>query len=132
MRNSGMLKIDRGNSEEARKTLKIAIETIKNGCSVVIFPEGTRSKNGEIQNFKKGGFILALNGKIPIIPTVISGTQYVVCKKSKLIKRGTVKIKFLPAIDTNNADYEQRHKLVQFVRESVVAEFDPEYNKEIV
>ncbi|KAA3617119.1 MAG: 1-acyl-sn-glycerol-3-phosphate acyltransferase [Calditrichaeota bacterium] len=128
MRNSGMLKIDRGNSEEARKTLDEAIGTIKNGCSVVIFPEGTRSKSGQIQNFKKGAFILALNGRIPIIPTVIMGTQHSV-SKNNLIKSGSIKIKFLPAIDTTNADYEQRNKLVQIVKENIVSEFEPDFNK---
>ena len=129
MRNSGMLKIDRGNSDEAIKTLEEAIGTIKDGCSVIVFPEGTRSKNGLVQNFKKGAFILALNGKIPVIPTVISGTQYVVPEKNKLIHRGTVKIKFLPAVNTNASEFEQRNKLGQLVRESVILEFDPEFNK---
>ncbi len=128
MRNSGMLKVDRGNSEDARKTLIKAIDTIKDGCSVLIFPEGTRSKTGQIQNFKKGAFLLALNGKIPIIPTVISGSQYTMTP-NKCIKRGTIKIKFLSAIDTNNTDYEKSNKLVQLVREKVVAEFDSDLNK---
>ncbi len=130
MRNSGMLKIDRGNSEEAKKTLEEAIKTIKDGCSVIVFAEGTRSRTGQIQNFKKGAFILALNGKIPIIPTVICGTQYVVPKKDKLIKRGTVKIKFLKPVETEHTEFEQRNNLVRAVRESVVSEFEPEYNRE--
>jgi 1-acyl-sn-glycerol-3-phosphate acyltransferase len=129
MRNSGMLKVDRGNSEEARKTLEEAIKTIKGGCSVIIFPEGTRSKTGQIQNFKKGGFYLALNGKIPIIPTVISGTQYTVSEKSKLLKRGTIKIKFLPAVNIENSENGQISKWVGLIRESVVSEFESEFNR---
>ena len=129
MRLAGILKIDRGNSTEARKTLDKAVETIKNGCSVIIFPEGTRSKTNEIQPFKKGGFIMAIQGKIPILPAVISGTQYIVPKGSGLVKTGKIKIKFMPEISTDNYTYEKRNELVKKVRAIMVAKFEPEYNK---
>ncbi|MEJ2545447.1 MAG: lysophospholipid acyltransferase family protein, partial [Calditrichaceae bacterium] len=59
----GMIKIDRGNSAKARATINEAIDVMKKGVSVIIFPEGTRSREGNIRPFKKGGVILAINGK---------------------------------------------------------------------
>ena len=129
MRLAGILKIDRGNSAEARKTLEKAIQTIQKGCSVIIFPEGTRSKTNEIQAFKKGGFIMAIQGSIAILPTIISGTQYIVPKGSGLVKIGHIRIKFMPEVDTKDYSYEQRNKLLHKVRDIIVKEFDPAYNK---
>lgn len=130
MRYAGMLPIDRGNSDEAKKTLQRATATIQNDkCSVLIFPEGTRSKSGLIENFKKGGFILASQGKIPIIPTVIEGSLNIVPKGSFLVKMGKMKIKFLDKVDTNNYTYETRNNLVKDVRNKMIDAFDPEFNR---
>jgi len=129
MKLAGILKIDRGNSSEARKTLDKAVETIKNGCSVIIFPEGTRSKTNEIQPFKKGGFIMAIQGKIPILPVVISGTQYIVPKGSGLVKTGKIKIKLMPEISTHSYTYAKRNELLKEVRAIMIAAFEPDYNK---
>jgi len=129
MRLSGILKIDRGNSNDAKKTLDKAIKTIKNGCSVIIFPEGTRSKTNEIQTFKKGSFIIAIRGEIPILPAVIAGTQYIVPKGSKLVKTGKIHIKFMPEVSTEEHTYETRNKLLKEVRDTMITEFDPDYNK---
>lgn len=129
MRMTGMLEIDRKNSEKARKTLDKAIATIKDGCSVIIFPEGTRSRTNEIQPFKKGGFILAINGKISIIPTVINGTQYIFPKGSKILRSGTAKIKFLKEINADNFSYDNRNALVDYTRTQMIAAFEPEFNR---
>jgi len=131
MRLAGILKIDRGNSAEAKKTLEKATQTIKNGCSVIIFPEGTRSKTNEIQNFKKGGFIIAIQGAIPILPTVIAGTQYIFPKGSRLVKTGNIHIKFLHPVDTELYSYDKRNVLVNEIREMMVNEFDPNYNYKV-
>ena len=112
MRMSGMLPIDRGNSSEARKMLDKAIDTIKAGCSVIIFPEGTRYHTGKVNIFKKGGFMLALKGGIPIAPTVINGTQNIVRGPLKLIYGGTIKISFLPTVPTNILTADDRNTLV--------------------
>jgi len=130
MRASGMLRIDRGNSEQAKKVLDRAITTIKEGCSVIIFPEGTRSKTGEIQNFKKGGFILAMNGKIPILPMAISGAHHIVTKGYILRKSGQIKVKFLKEIGTEGIEYEKRNELVDLTRQQIIAGFEPDFNKE--
>jgi 1-acyl-sn-glycerol-3-phosphate acyltransferase len=125
----GMIKIDRGNSEEARKTINEAVEILRKGVSIIIFPEGTRSRTGEIQPFKKGGFILAMNSQIPIVPVSISGSQYVQRKKSLVLVRGNIKIRILPPVNTAGLKLEDRNTLVQDVRNRIIDAYDPEFNK---
>ena len=129
MRYAGMIPIDRTNSEEAKKSLQKATETINNdNCSVLIFPEGTRSKSGLIENFKKGGFVLAIQGKIPIIPTIIEGSLNIVPKGSSLVKMGKMRVKFLKKIETKDYVMETRNKLVKEVRTKMIDSFDPKFN----
>jgi len=94
MRLVGMLEVDRGNSQQAKKTIIKAIDVVKSGVSVIIYPEGTRSRDGNIQKFKKGGFILAIDGQIPIMPMVISGSREIMSKKSLHLHKGEIRIRF--------------------------------------
>ena len=71
----GTVFVERGNKESSRKAIRTLVNTVKNGRSVVVYPEGTRSKTGEILPFKKGGFHLAVQAKAPVIPMHISGTH---------------------------------------------------------
>ena len=130
MKLAGIIAIDRGNSAKAKQTIDKAVQTVKNGVSVIIFPEGTRSKDGTIQRFKKGAFILALNGGIPITPTVISGSGNIMEKKSMKLKHGRIKVQFLDPISTENLKYESRNQLVEKVRNQIIENFDPDYNKD--
>ncbi len=129
MKMSGMLPIDRANSAEARKTLDQAIQTIKDGCSVIIFPEGTRSKTDEIRPFKKGGFVLAVKGHIPIVPTVIEGSQHMFPEGQSTVRPGKIRVRFLPPVDTGGMTLEDRNLLIKQTREQIAAHFDPAYNR---
>ena len=75
MRNVGYISIDRSNRQSAFESLKLAADKIKSGVSVLIFPEGTRSLDGKIRPFKKGGFVMAIDSGVPIVPVVITGTR---------------------------------------------------------
>lgn len=125
----GMIKIDRGNSAQARQTINNAVKVIKNGVSVIIFPEGTRSRDGSIKQFKKGGFILATTGKIPIVPLVISGSHRIMKKRSLHLRKGKFKIEFLDPIQTEDKRFDDRNKLVNEVRQKIIEHYDPNYNK---
>jgi 1-acyl-sn-glycerol-3-phosphate acyltransferase len=74
MRGVGYISIDRSNRKSAFESLKQAALTIRNGTSVLIFPEGTRSRDGRILPFKKGGFVLAVDAGVPVVPIIIKGT----------------------------------------------------------
>ncbi|MEJ2052831.1 MAG: lysophospholipid acyltransferase family protein [Calditrichaceae bacterium] len=129
MKLTGMIKIDRGNSAKARKTISEAVESMKKGVSVIIFPEGTRSREGNIKPFKKGGVILAINGKFPIIPMAISGSFHIMKKNNLILQKGTIKVHFTERIDTDNFDISDRNKLIEKVRNSIIEKYDPEYNR---
>ena len=70
---AGVIFIDRSNAERAAKSIESAAKQIRQGKSVVIFPEGTRTKNGQIGKFKKGGFNLAIKAGVPIVPLATVG-----------------------------------------------------------
>lgn len=126
---AGIIKVDRSNREKALKSIDTAVETIKKGVSITIFPEGTRSHDGNIHKFKKGAFVMAMKGQIPIVPVAISGARYILKKHSLRLKPGKVKIIILDPIDPSNYDYESRDKYAEDTRQIIINNFDINYNK---
>jgi 1-acyl-sn-glycerol-3-phosphate acyltransferase len=130
MRGAGYISIERKDRKKAIRSLKQAAKRIKTGTSVMIFPEGTRSPDGNIGEFKKGGFVLAYDAGVPITPIVINGTWSIMSKDSLRIKPGNVTLSILPAV--NVADYPKTEKprLINDVRENILKEF--EANKTLI
>jgi len=108
---SGTIKIDRSNHEKSVSSMNNALEIIRKGVSVVVFPEGTRSDDGQIGSFKKGGFVLAIRGEIPIVPVSISGSRFILRKHSHRVKPGKIKIIINDPIPTVGMKYQDREKL---------------------
>ncbi|MBN1408555.1 MAG: 1-acyl-sn-glycerol-3-phosphate acyltransferase [Calditrichaceae bacterium] len=129
MKIAGMIKIDRGNSAKARETINEAIDVMKKGVSVIIFPEGTRSREGNIKPFKKGGVILAINGQFPIVPIAISGSFHIMKKNNLHIRKGKIKVHFIEPISTKNYHIADRNILIDKVRDLIVENYDPEFNR---
>ena len=118
---AGHIKIDRGNLESAVKSLKeAAIVLKKRGYSALVFAEGTRSLNGEVGRFKKGGVILALSMGIPIVPVSISGSASLAAKGVYMVKSGKIKMTIGKPISTEGKDISARHQLVSIVRDEVI------------
>ncbi|MBL4651725.1 MAG: 1-acyl-sn-glycerol-3-phosphate acyltransferase [Flavobacteriales bacterium] len=116
---TGMILIDRSNRRKAFESLKSAADMIKNGKSILAFPEGTRSKNGELNTFKKGPFMLAIQAGVPIVPIAISGTENIFpATKMKLIP-GKVKLTICDAISTEGYTKETIEELMTKVKESI-------------
>lgn len=90
---AGMIYIDRGSRERAIASLKRAAQEVRAGKSVVIFPEGTRTRNGRLQAFKKGGFHLAEDAGVPIVPVAIRGAFEILPKGSLLMKPGQIQVR---------------------------------------
>ena len=117
MKFSGMIKIDRQNSEIAKISVERATQKlIKSKFSTLIYPEGTRSKNGRLLPFKKGGFILAIKSKIPLVPITIIGSGKALPKGKYFIKKEYIKIIINPPILTNEFIYEEKEDLIQNCR----------------
>jgi 1-acyl-sn-glycerol-3-phosphate acyltransferase len=90
MRNAGYIEIDRQNHEKALKSLDEAAQKIREGKSVVTFPEGTRSRDGKIRPFKQGMFHLAIQSGVPIVPISIIGASEIMPKRSLNVRPGRI------------------------------------------
>ena len=119
MSSAGYISIDRSNRKSAFKSLAKAAEMIRNGTSVMIFPEGTRSSDGGLLSFKKGGFVLAVDAGVPIVPIMITGTHDIMPKGRLLISRRHVRIDVGQPIQS--ADYTRKTKddLMLHVRDAM-------------
>ena len=124
MRKCGYISIDRSDRRKAIRSLKLAAETIRGGVSVMIFPEGTRSRDGSIQPFKKGGFVLALESGVPIVPLVIHRTFAIMAKNSLRIQPCDVVLEVLEPIDTSEYTHRQKDALINRVRQRICEAFE--------
>lgn len=117
---SGHIVIDRFNKERAIKSIEKAGERIrKNSLSVLIFPEGQICFDGKLQSFKKGGFVLALNGRINILPVTIIGSRKVLPRGCILPAPGIIEIKIKPEITIKNYKLDEKEKLMKDVAETI-------------
>jgi 1-acyl-sn-glycerol-3-phosphate acyltransferase len=116
MRGAGYVKIDRFNRESAFESINEAAAKMKNGVSVMIFPEGTRSLDGKIRSFKKGGFVMAVDAGVPIVPIVLKGTWTIMEKSSLKINTGEVSLNIEPPIATTDYTRENKDDLIKSVR----------------
>ncbi len=93
LRHSDHIIIDRSNHREAMSTLRGAVDKMRQGLSVIIFPEGTRGPgDGTLLPFKKGGFVLAKEAGIPIVPIVVQGSAEVLSRHGLEIRGGAVEV----------------------------------------
>ncbi len=120
MSTMGYVSVDRENREQAFASLDNAAETVKGGMPLLIFPEGTRSDDGSLKHFKKGGFMLATKAQAPVVPVVIDGTYHVLPKWTWRICPGRVRATFLPQIDTSVYSPETKESLMEEVRRAML------------
>ncbi|MDR0384735.1 MAG: 1-acyl-sn-glycerol-3-phosphate acyltransferase [Prevotellaceae bacterium] len=97
----GDILIQRGTTQSAKEMLKQAGKWIDRGCSISIFPEGTRSADGRIHRFKEGAFMIAKLNRLPVLPVVIEGTRKILPPQSSLMGGcATVRIHVLPEVSS--------------------------------
>lgn len=111
--------IDRHNAISARRSIDRAKERIRAGASVLLFPEGTRSRDGQLQPFKKGGFHLAIDAGAPIVPVALHGTRELMPRKSLRVKPGRVRVTIGAPIPTEGLGVDDRNALLERVRETI-------------
>ncbi len=115
----GHIFIDRSNSRMALKSMQKAKEKLVNGTSVVIFPEGTRAKNGKLATFKRGAFKMALDLNLPILPLTINGTKNILPSNSTNLLPGKASLIIHEPIDINKFNEENLPDLMHLVREKI-------------
>ena len=108
--------IDRGNGVAARRSIAEAGRRIHDGDSVLIFPEGTRTRDGSLLPFKKGGFHLASKAGVPIVPVALCGTRALMPRGSLLLRAGAIRVIIGQPIPTQGLSDEDRVNLAERVR----------------
>ena len=99
LRMAGYITVDRGNDESKAEMLERSLDCLNRGTSIMLFPEGTRSLNGEPGLFKRGAFQLAISAGVPILPVVLDGTSDILPKHGLVLRSGyRVKLKVLEPV----------------------------------
>lgn len=119
MRGIGYISIDRSDRKKAFESLARAAQTIRNGTSVMIFPEGTRSYDGRLKTFKKGGFVLSVDAGVPIVPVIIRGTWSIMPRTRFRIEPGPVTIEIQDPIETRDFTRDTKDELIKIVRDTM-------------
>lgn len=115
----GNIIIDRSNPREAYKSLQRARQKIQGGTSIIMLPEGTRSRTGELGEFKKGAFVLARDLGLPILPVSISGTREILPPKTLDLFPGRATLRIHAPVDTGAYNEGDMEELVADVREII-------------
>ena len=128
MRRSGHIPVDRDRPHEAMKSMKKVAQEIREGKSVLLFPEGHRSRNGQLLPFKAGSFYIAILAGVPIVPITVNGTPYVLKPDTYHVRAGQTEIIVHPAISTEGLTLHDVDALSQKVRDAIASRFVPSGN----
>lgn len=118
---AGHIFIDRSNPMKAKQSIMEAERRLKRGALIVIFPEGSRSKTGEVGRFKKGAFKMAEDMRLPIVPISIKGAFEVMPSGSYYIKPRKITLTFHPAISTKDLQEDNMEHFMEKCRDIVIS-----------
>jgi 1-acyl-sn-glycerol-3-phosphate acyltransferase len=122
VRSCGYIFVDRKDRGKALESLGVArLRLEEDGSSIVMFPEGTRSDSGELQRFKKGAFMLAIQTGADVVPTAIVGARDVMRKGSFWIRPGVIRVRFGEPISVDGYTVDRRDELTAKAWDSVSA-----------
>jgi 1-acyl-sn-glycerol-3-phosphate acyltransferase len=113
--------VDRFNRESAIESVERATKALQEGQSFLIYPEGTRSPDGRLQEFKKGTAVMAIKSGAPIVPVACAGAHRVMEKRKLKIRPGKIVVEFLEPIDPKKYSMEQREELTRELHDRVAA-----------
>lgn len=116
MRHAGYIPVERSDRRKSMESMKAAAARIAEGTSVVIFPEGTRTEDGHLLEFKKGGFMMALQSGVQIVPMSIQGSYDILPKDRFQVRGGTIKVTFFPPLATADRSIRQISALIDEVK----------------
>jgi 1-acyl-sn-glycerol-3-phosphate acyltransferase len=120
----GHIFVDRSSRLAATRTLDAARARVAEGASVLFFPEGTRSPDGTLGDFKRGAFRMALDLGLPILPMTIIGTRAILAPASRDLRPGRARLVIHPPIETSGWSQDRLRELIELVREKIATPLD--------
>jgi 1-acyl-sn-glycerol-3-phosphate acyltransferase len=119
---AGHIRVPREDARAAVKTMALAAQVIREeGISLLIFPEGGRSRTGEMRDFKEGAAFIAIKAGVPLVPVALKGTREVLPFGSGVVRRGNVAMRIGDPIPTTHASAHDRVRLTEELRRRIVA-----------
>jgi len=118
--------VDRLNRDSAIESLEKATEALHQGQSFLIYPEGTRSPDGRLQEFKKGTAVMAIKSGVPVVPIACSGAHRIMEKRKLAIKPGDIQVEFLDPINPAGYSFEEREALLKEIHDRLAAALPPD------
>ena len=116
MRLGGFIYVNRQDRESRRQAVEGSITALRNGISLLIFPEGTRSPDGGLLSFQPGPFSIAIEAQVPIVPITVHGTRDLMPKGTASITPGAIRLRFHPPVITEGMTADDRVTLMRQVR----------------
>lgn len=129
LKRMGHIYVDRKNREAAAVSLENAAEKIREGTSVTIFPEGTRSEDGKLLKFRLGGGKIAIKSGVPILPVTINGSRFALPKNTLALMPGKIEIVVGDIIDPGRYDENSKDDLMEKVKSIISENLDLEFGK---
>src|SRR5258706_5146885 len=123
---AGFIPVNRGDRDSAIASVEKATASLRRGHSFLIYPEGTRSPDGRLQDFKKGAVVMAIKAGVPIVPVACSGAHRVLRKRSLKIYPGEIRVEFLEPVDASGFSFERRDELNEKVHDAMAAALPPD------
>lgn len=120
VKSSGQIPLDRKHPRKGLQSIKRAADLLKQGFSIVVFPEGTRSRDGKIHEFKATFFVLPIRTRTPVVPVLIEGTFQALRRGSVLLRRCPVKLTFLEPMPADSFSDSDRALYSDQVRQSLI------------
>ncbi|HET57058.1 MAG TPA: 1-acyl-sn-glycerol-3-phosphate acyltransferase [Deltaproteobacteria bacterium] len=121
--------IDRTDTARAIDSINRGLDRLPEGMSVMVFPEGTRSTDGRIRPFKKGGFFPAVLSGVPVLPVTINGSRRILPKGSLAVKPGKMQVVIGDPIDTAEYTVDTIDELADRTRRTIMNNFSPDYGE---
>jgi 1-acyl-sn-glycerol-3-phosphate acyltransferase len=120
----GFVAIERGNRERSMASIGRGADSLRAGNSFLIFPEGTRSRTGELLPFKKGGFIMAIQAQVPIVPVAVQGGRAAMRKGSAIVRPVHVSVRIGEPVPTAGLTLADRDAVIEQVHTRIRALLD--------
>jgi 1-acyl-sn-glycerol-3-phosphate acyltransferase len=119
LRRCGHLPVDRKNPKEALRSFELAAQRVREGAALVFFPEGTRSRDGVLHEFKRGAFLLAIKAGVPVVPMAIRGTRECLLPDTLVVRAGNATLTVGRPIQTSGMTHHDAERLAQATQQAI-------------